>query len=165
VLGSSAEDIQRTFLLRRRYYELLESTVVELFAGAKEFAEKTYGHELEARAHATWAESPTCDSWRTGSQRGAPRQYEYTPDFWWSNTIHQAASACDDYFAWNDFLNGQDADHLSAVGLKVNAHQMPLFYDKEKFHIARGEIKAKNFLYADGHIKNLLAIEGTIKHH
>ena len=42
---------------------------------------------------------------------------------------------------------------------------MPLFYDKEKFHIARGEKKAKNFLYADGHIKNLLAIEGTIKPH
>ncbi len=111
VLGTSAEDIQRTFLLRRRYYELLESTVVALFAGAKEFAEKTYGHELEARAHATWAESPTCDFWRTGSQRGAPRQYEYTPDFWWSNTIHQAASACDDYFAWNDFLTGGGNDH------------------------------------------------------
>ena len=36
-------------------------------------------------------------------------------------------------------------------------------FDKEKFHIARGEKKAKNFLYADGHIKNLLVIEGTIK--
>jgi hypothetical protein len=60
VLGSSPEDIQRTFLLRRRYYELLEETVVGLFAGAKQFAEQVYGHELEARAHATWAESPTC---------------------------------------------------------------------------------------------------------
>ena len=36
-------------------------------------------------------------------------------------------------------------------------------FDKEKFHIARGDAKAKNFLYADGHIKNLLVIEGTIK--
>ena len=111
VLGSSADDIHRTFLLRRRYYELLEESVVALFASAKEFAEKTYGHELEARAHATWAQSPTCDSWRTGAQRGAPRKYEYTPDFWWSNTIHQAASACDDYFAWNDFLTGGGNDH------------------------------------------------------
>ena len=58
VLGDSPEGIQRTFLLRRRYYELLEDSVVELFAGAKEFAEKTYGHELEARAHATWAREP-----------------------------------------------------------------------------------------------------------
>ena len=49
--------------------------------------------------------------------------------------------------------------------MKFDPHQMPLMYDKEKFHIARGESKAKNFLYADGHIKNLLAIEGTIKPH
>jgi len=111
VLGSSPDEIQRTFLLRRRYYELLKETVVGLFAGAKQFAEKTYGHELEARAHATWAQSPTCDFWHTGSQRGAPRHYEYTPDFWWSNTVHQASSACDDYFAWNDFLTGGGNDH------------------------------------------------------
>jgi hypothetical protein len=111
VLGNSADDIQRTFLLRRRYYELLESTVVELFARAKEFAEKTYGHDLEARAHATWAESPTCDVWRTGALPEAPRKYDYTPDFWWSNTVQQSASACADYFAWNDFLTGGGNDH------------------------------------------------------
>jgi len=68
-------------------------------------------------------------------------------------------------YSWNTLLNGQDADHLSAMGLKVDAPMMPLFYDKEKFHLARGEKKAKNFVYADGHIKNLLAIEGTIKPH
>jgi prepilin-type N-terminal cleavage/methylation domain-containing protein/prepilin-type processing-associated H-X9-DG protein len=66
-------------------------------------------------------------------------------------------------FAWNTLLNGQDAEHLSALGLRFDPHQMPLMYDKDKFHIARGEGKAKNFLYADGHIKNLLTIEGTIK--
>jgi prepilin-type N-terminal cleavage/methylation domain-containing protein/prepilin-type processing-associated H-X9-DG protein len=70
-------------------------------------------------------------------------------------------------YAWNDLLNGQDADHLSVnlngVGLEFHPHQMPLMFDKEKFHAARGENKAKNFLYADGHIKNLLVIEGTIK--
>jgi len=66
-------------------------------------------------------------------------------------------------FSWNDFLNGQDADHLSAIGMKFDPHQMPLMFDKEKFHSARGDGKAKNYLYADGHIKNLLAIAGTIK--
>jgi len=66
-------------------------------------------------------------------------------------------------YSWNDLLNGQDADNLSALGLKFNPHQMPLMFDKEKFHAARGEKKAKNFLYADGHIKNLLVIEGVIK--
>jgi prepilin-type N-terminal cleavage/methylation domain-containing protein/prepilin-type processing-associated H-X9-DG protein len=66
-------------------------------------------------------------------------------------------------FAWNILLNGQDADHLSAMGLKFDPHQIPLMYDKEKFHRARGEGKARNFLYADGHIKNLLVVAGTIK--
>lgn len=111
VLGEGVEGIQRTFLLRRRYFELLDETVVALFAGAKEFAEKKYGHELEARAHATWAQSPTCDFWQTGELPESPRKYEYTPDFVWSNTVHQAAAACDDYFAWNDFLTGGGNDH------------------------------------------------------
>ncbi|MCX6891239.1 MAG: type II secretion system protein [Verrucomicrobiota bacterium] len=66
-------------------------------------------------------------------------------------------------YSWNDLLNGQDAENLSALGLKFDSHQMPLMFDKEKFHAARGDNKAKNFLYADGHIKNLLTIEGTIK--
>jgi len=47
--------------------------------------------------------------------------------------------------------------------LKFDPHQIPLMFDKEKFHRARGESKAQNFLYADGHIKNLLAVEGTIQ--
>jgi prepilin-type N-terminal cleavage/methylation domain-containing protein/prepilin-type processing-associated H-X9-DG protein len=65
-------------------------------------------------------------------------------------------------YSWNNLLNGQDADHLSAYGLRFKSHAMPLMFDKEKFHIARGDSKAKNFLYADGHIKNLLVIEGDI---
>ena len=66
-------------------------------------------------------------------------------------------------YAWNDLLNGEDADNLSAMGLRFDPHQIPLMFDKEQFHIARGAKKAKNFLYADGHIKNLLVIEGTLK--
>jgi type II secretory pathway pseudopilin PulG len=63
-------------------------------------------------------------------------------------------------FAWNVFLNGQDADKFNVLGLQFDPHQMPLFWDKEKFHIIRGESKARDFLYADGHIKNLLVLEG-----
>jgi hypothetical protein len=111
VLGASPEEIHRTQLLRRRYYDLLEGTVVKLFASAKAHAEAKYGHELEARAHATWAQSPTIDAWETGASPRPPRQYDYTPDFVWSNTVHQAASACSDYFAWNDFLTGGGNDH------------------------------------------------------
>lgn len=66
-------------------------------------------------------------------------------------------------YAWNDLINGEDADHLVPFNLNFDPHQMPLLFDKEKFHLPRGEDKAKNFLYADGHIKNLLAIAGTIR--
>lgn len=111
VLGPDPTDVQRTFLLRRRYYELLHNTVVELFARAKASAEQLYGHELEARAHATWAQSPTIDFWNVRNQPLPPRQYEYTPDFLWSNTVQQAASACSDYFKWNEFLTGGGNDH------------------------------------------------------
>jgi prepilin-type N-terminal cleavage/methylation domain-containing protein/prepilin-type processing-associated H-X9-DG protein len=71
-------------------------------------------------------------------------------------------------YAWNVFLNtpdgrGQDADHLRVLGMDFDPHAIPLMFDKQKFHIARGEKKAVNYLYADGHIKNLLTIEGSIK--
>jgi prepilin-type N-terminal cleavage/methylation domain-containing protein/prepilin-type processing-associated H-X9-DG protein len=66
-------------------------------------------------------------------------------------------------YSWNNFLNGQDAEHLNIIGLQFDPHQIPLMFDKEKFHLARGESKAKNFLYADGHIRNLLVLEGTIR--
>jgi prepilin-type N-terminal cleavage/methylation domain-containing protein len=66
-------------------------------------------------------------------------------------------------YTWNNLLNGQDADHLKILGMNFNPHQIPLMFDKEKFHAARGPTRAQNFLYADGHIKNLLAIEGTIE--
>ena len=66
-------------------------------------------------------------------------------------------------YSWNSLLNGQNADRLTVFNLEFDPHQIPLMFDKEKFHLARGENKAQNFLYADGHIKNLLAIEGTIQ--
>jgi prepilin-type N-terminal cleavage/methylation domain-containing protein len=66
-------------------------------------------------------------------------------------------------FSWNSLLNGQDADHLVVMDLKFNPHEIPVFLDKDKFHLARGENKARDYLYADGHLKNLLAIEGTVQ--
>src|SRR5688572_7327627 len=66
------------------------------------------------------------------------------------------------YF-WNNLLNGQDAIQLRVLAMDVNPHAIPVFLDKEAFHAARGPNKGVNYLYADGHIKNLLAIEGTIQ--
>jgi prepilin-type N-terminal cleavage/methylation domain-containing protein/prepilin-type processing-associated H-X9-DG protein len=65
-------------------------------------------------------------------------------------------------YSWNSLLNGQDAEHLEAFGISFSPHQIPVMFDKDKFHAARGDKKGQNFLYADGHIRNLLAIEGTI---
>ena len=126
VMGPSPDDVQRTWLLRRRYYELLSRTVVGLFAGAKRYAEGLYGHELEARAHATWAQSPTIDAWDTGPLPSAPRQYEYTSNFTWANTVQQAAAACDDYFRWNDFLTGGGNDHTEGGWLDRNYYALAL---------------------------------------
>ncbi|SPE62450.1 conserved hypothetical protein [Verrucomicrobia bacterium] len=65
-------------------------------------------------------------------------------------------------YSWNSLLNGQDADHLNLLGMPFVPLQVPLMFDKDKFHALRGPKKALNYLYADGHIKNLLAIEGSV---
>lgn len=64
-------------------------------------------------------------------------------------------------YGWNVLLNGQDADRFRVLNLNFNPSQIPVMYDKEPFHRARGEKRDINFLYADGHIKNLLVVEGT----
>ena len=64
-------------------------------------------------------------------------------------------------YAWNSLLNGQEAEHLHIFGINFNPHQIPIFYDKEGFHAGRGAGKEVNYLYADGHIKKLLEIQGT----
>ena len=65
------------------------------------------------------------------------------------------------YF-WNSTLNGQRADNLNSLGF-TNEVEIVLFCDKEDFHKARGPTKAMNYLYADGHIKNLFVVEGMLK--
>lgn len=66
-------------------------------------------------------------------------------------------------YSWNSLLNGQSDDQLTVLGMHFDPHAIPVFFDKEGFHAARGKDKAVNYLYADGHIKNLLAIEGTLQ--
>ncbi len=109
--GAAPEAVQQTALFRSRYYQMLQDGVVDLFTEAKHHAEGLMGKRLEARAHATWAESPTIDRWETGPLPHARNQYEYTSNFVWSCTVHQAASACHDYFKWGDFLTGNGNDH------------------------------------------------------
>ena len=126
VFGASPEAIRQTALFRARYYHLLQDGVVDLFAGAKHYAERRTGYRLEARAHATWAESPTIDHWNVERQPQQPNQYEYTPNFVWSCTVHQAAAACHDYFKWGDFLTGNGNDHPEGGWLDRNYFAMAL---------------------------------------
>jgi len=62
------------------------------------------------------------------------------------------------YF-WNVALNGQNADQLNILNLPYPQTQIPVIFDKVKFHIARGDARAINYLYADGHIKNLMEMQ------
>ncbi len=111
VMGESPEEIHKTFLFRDRYYKLLNHSVVDLFVSAKQFAEKLYGKDLLTRAHATWAQSPTIDDWAMGLLSSSRHRYEYTSNFIWSNTVHQAAAACYDNFKWGEYLTGNGTDH------------------------------------------------------
>jgi hypothetical protein len=116
VFGASEEAIAATLKFRRDYYHFLESTVVDLMVTALEELEALNGRKMDAFYHSTWAESPTCDVWTVGGvhKSWSPeehwRKYAYTPDFLWSNTIHQAAAACANYFLWNEFLTGGNTD-------------------------------------------------------
>lgn len=120
VFGDSPEEVRRTALFRSNYYRLIQNGVVDLFTEAKQHLEERMGHLLEARAHATWAESPTIDQWYVERQHHPAHQYEYTSNFRWSCTVHQAASACHDYFKWNDFLTGGGNDHAEGGWLDRN---------------------------------------------
>lgn len=64
-------------------------------------------------------------------------------------------------YSWNSLLNGQSDDHLTVFNIQFGSSQIPVMFDKEPFHKARGDTRAVNYLYADGHIKNLLVIEGS----
>ena len=64
-------------------------------------------------------------------------------------------------YSWNSLLNGQDAENLEVFKIPFDPHQIPVFFDKEKFHRARGPGKEVNYLYADGRIQNTLVLEGT----
>jgi len=86
---------------------------------------------------------------------GAPQVLRCPSDF--RRLFEQTRSS----YSWNSLLNGQDAEHLRVLGIDFDPHRIPIVFDKEAFHAARGPKRGVNYLYADGHIKNLLALEGT----
>ena len=104
VMGKQPEEIQRTFLLRDRYYKMLNHGVADLFKGAKDYGSSLFGKELTATGHSSWAESPTIDLWDTEKLKENAFKYEYTSNYVWGNTVQQAAAACYDYFKWGEYL-------------------------------------------------------------
>ena len=62
-------------------------------------------------------------------------------------------------YSWNEFLNLQNAEHLNVGGVLRGDSKIPLVYDRDKFHAARGAGRERNWLYADGHIQKLLEVE------
>jgi prepilin-type N-terminal cleavage/methylation domain-containing protein len=74
---------------------------------------------------------------------------------------HQVFEQSGSSYAWFVLVNGQDADRLHVWGQDFDPHSIPLVFDKEGFHRARGPGKELNYLYADGRIQNLLVLEGT----
>ncbi len=109
VFGKSKEDIVRTFLFRRNYFDLLHRRVVDLCTQAKEYAAELFGCRMQATGHSTWMESPTCDTFFTpkeGEDPGAVEysRYDYTPEFVWSAAQRENISACNDHFKWNEYF-------------------------------------------------------------
>ncbi|MDY2828630.1 MAG: hypothetical protein SOU27_05100 [Sodaliphilus sp.] len=123
VLGKTPEDIQRTYLMRDNYYRMLNNDVVDLFNNAKKYGEKLFKQELRASAHSSWAESPTIDLWDCDENtpgNGYAFNYEYTPNFLWSNTVQQASAACYDYFKWGEYLEPTGNDFCECGWLDRN---------------------------------------------
>jgi hypothetical protein len=120
VMGESPQAIAQTALLRSRYFKTLNDGVIELFAGAKSYLEQQMGHSVSSQAHATWAESPTIDHVKTSERGPWIWKYDYTPRFIASNTVHQAATVCADYFKWCEFLHGTGNDTAECGWLDRN---------------------------------------------
>ncbi len=120
VSGDTPEDVQKTILMRHRYYKLLNNQVVDLFCEAKKYAEELFGRELRTSAHSSWAESPTIDLWNTEKLSEWASKYEYTSNFVWSNTVQQAAAACYDYFKWGEYLQPTGNDFAECGWLDNN---------------------------------------------
>jgi len=83
------------------------------------------------------------------------------PSDWPSAGAESLFASTGSSYSWNNLLNGEDADHLVVFNIPFPAHEIPVVFDKDGFHKVRGANLAVNYLYADGHIKNLLTIAGT----
>jgi len=109
VFGKNREDIVRTFVFRRHYFDLLQRRVVDLCTQTKEYAAELFGCKMQATGHSTWMESPTCDTFFRVPEGEDPNavehsRYDYTPEYVWSAAQRENISACNDHFKWNEYF-------------------------------------------------------------
>jgi len=62
-------------------------------------------------------------------------------------------------YAWNNLVNGQNADHLQIFATSYVQTTIPLVMDKQAFHATLGPKCGVNYLYADGHVKNIFTLQ------
>ena len=104
VFGKTRDEIIRTFLFRKQYFDLLHHRVVELCTRAMEYAQALFGHKMQATGHSTWQESPTTDTFHASKAGEEISRYDYTDAFAWSAAQRENISACNDHFRWNDYF-------------------------------------------------------------
>lgn len=115
VFGKSREEIVRTFMFRRNYFDLLHRRVVDLCTETKAYAEELFGRKLQSTGHSTWQESPTTDIFFDAKKGAQPdtmehSRYDYTPEFVWSAAQRENISACNDHFKWNEYFQAVGTD-------------------------------------------------------
>ena len=112
-----SEGVYKTWLFRKRYFELLQDVVVGLCVEVKKYTENKFKNPVDARGHATWKESPTLDKnypemkWYSLRRDDLFSRYDYHPEYVFSSSIIEAVAACYDYFRWNDYFTGGGTDH------------------------------------------------------
>ena len=116
VLGRDARGVHSTWLLRKRYFELLNETVVQLCVDTKTYAEQLFGNQIDCYGHATWEESPALDRNYPAARFSeiydeAYSRYDCHPDDCFSSSIIEAMAGCYNYFNWNDYFTGGGTDH------------------------------------------------------
>ncbi|MGI5899541.1 MAG: hypothetical protein ACOX8S_06400 [Christensenellales bacterium] len=117
IMSPGPEGIYRTWLFRKRYFEMLNDVVVGLCADTKAYAEEKFQNPIAAQGHATWKESPTLDKnypemkWYSLRRDDLFSRYDYHPEYVFSSSIIEAVAGCYDYFRWNDYYTGGGTDH------------------------------------------------------
>ena len=104
VFGKTRDEIVRTFMFRRNYFDLLHRKVADLCTQTKAYGEELFGHMLQATGHSTWQESPTVDSFAAPKAGEEISHYDYTNAFAWSAAQRENISACNDHFKWNEYF-------------------------------------------------------------